>query len=101
MITSLIGRQFWIMSVRVVIRKVLSLCTICVRSIAQSPHPLMADLPSSRVKACRPFSRVEVVLDLTTDAFLAAFDWFVARRGLPSDIYSDCGTNFVGAAKQL
>lgn len=138
-ITSLIGRQFWIMSVRVVIRKVLSLCTICVRSIAQSPHPLMADLPSSRVKACRPFSRVgvdyagplqmrecrlrkarrykvyiavfvcmtvkavhlEVVLDLTTDAFLAAFDRFVARRGLPSDIYSDCGTNFVGAAKQL
>lgn len=44
---------------------------------------------------------LEVVSDLTTDAFLAAFDRFVARRGLPSDIYSDNGTNFVGADKKL
>jgi len=29
---------------------------------------------------------LEVVSDLSTDAFLAAFDRFVARRGLPSDI---------------
>ncbi|XP_025191834.1 uncharacterized protein LOC112592072 [Melanaphis sacchari] len=43
----------------------------------------------------------EVVSDLSTDAFLAAFDRFVARRGLPSDIYSDCSTNFVGADRQL
>lgn len=44
---------------------------------------------------------LEVVSDLSTDAFLAAFDRFVARRGLPSRIFSDCGTNFVGADKQL
>lgn len=44
---------------------------------------------------------LEMVLDLSTDAFLAALDRFVARRGLPSAIYSDCGTNFVGASKQL
>lgn len=44
---------------------------------------------------------LEVVTDLSTSAFLAALDRFVARRGLPSDIYSDCGTNFVGAAKHL
>ncbi|CAI6351883.1 unnamed protein product [Macrosiphum euphorbiae] len=44
---------------------------------------------------------LEVVSNLSTDAFLAALDRFVARRGLPSDIYSDCGTNFVGANKQL
>jgi len=44
---------------------------------------------------------LEVVSDLSTDAFLAAFDRFIARRGLPSDIYSDCGTNFMGANKQL
>lgn len=35
--------------------------------------------------------------NLTTQAFLAALDRFVARRGLPVRLYSDCGTNFVGA----
>lgn len=44
---------------------------------------------------------LEVVTDLSTDAFLAAFDRFTARRGLPSDVFSDCGTNFVGADKKL
>ncbi|XP_025204443.1 uncharacterized protein LOC112601188 [Melanaphis sacchari] len=44
---------------------------------------------------------LELVTDLSTDAFLAAFDRFVARRGMPSAVYSDCGTNFVGASKRL
>lgn len=44
---------------------------------------------------------LEVVSDLSTPAFLAALDRFVARRGLCSAIYSDCGTNFVGASRYL
>lgn len=44
---------------------------------------------------------LEVVSDLSADAFIAALTRFVARRGLPTNIYSDCGTNFVGAAAQL
>jgi len=44
---------------------------------------------------------LEIVSDLTTDAFLAALDRFVARRGTPAHLYSDCGTNYVGAARQL
>ncbi|XP_050065896.1 uncharacterized protein LOC126554955 [Aphis gossypii] len=44
---------------------------------------------------------LETVTALSSDAFLLTLDRFVARRGLPSSIYSDCGTNFVGAAKQL
>lgn len=44
---------------------------------------------------------VEVVTDLTTDGFLAALTRFVSRRGPCSDIYSDCGTNFVGADATL
>lgn len=44
---------------------------------------------------------IEIVSDLTSNAFLAALDRFVARRGIPSDLYSDCGTNYVGAARQL
>lgn len=99
----------------------------------------MADLPVSRVQACRAFTAVgidyadplvmketklrksreykvyialfvcmstkaihlEVVLDLSTDAFLAALDRFVARQGVPTSIHSDCGTNFIGAAQKL
>eukprot|EP00102_Acyrthosiphon_pisum_P010921 XP_008179430.1 PREDICTED: uncharacterized protein LOC103308201 [Acyrthosiphon pisum] len=44
---------------------------------------------------------VEIVSDLTTEAFLAALDRFIARRGVPTHVYSDCGTNYVGAARQL
>lgn len=43
----------------------------------------------------------ELVSNLSTNAFLASSDRFVARRGLPSDVYTDCGTNFIGANKQL
>lgn len=43
---------------------------------------------------------IELVSSLSTEAFLAAFDRFTARRGLPTEILSDCGTNFVGAARQ-
>jgi len=45
--------------------------------------------------------RLEVVTDLSTEAFMAALDRFVARRGIPAQIHSDCGTNYIGAARQL
>jgi hypothetical protein len=41
---------------------------------------------------------LEVVTSLTTDAFIAALRRFIARRGTPSTIYSDNGTNLRGAA---
>ncbi|KAI8119872.1 hypothetical protein CVS40_8789 [Lucilia cuprina] len=44
---------------------------------------------------------LELVSDLSSDAFLAALDRFVARRGLCGHIHSDNGTNFQGAAKKL
>lgn len=44
---------------------------------------------------------IEVVSDLTTQGFLAAFRRFVSRRGHCSDIWSDNGTNFVGASREL
>lgn len=44
---------------------------------------------------------LEVVSDYSTSAFLAAFRRFTSRRGLCNDVYSDCGTNFVGADSQL
>lgn len=138
-LTALISRQHWVVSLRSVLHKVMTKCTTCVRLNPKPFQPIMADLPADRVQPCRPFARVgidyagplqmrelrlrksrifkvyiavfvcmsvkavhiEVVTELSTDAFLAAFDRFVARRGLPTDVYSDCGTNFIGANKQL
>lgn len=44
---------------------------------------------------------LEIVSDLTTSAFFAAFRRFTARRGKCSDIFSDCGSNFVGAKREI
>ena len=42
---------------------------------------------------------LEAVSELTSNAFLAAFSGFVSRRAYPSNVCSDNGKNFVGAAK--
>ncbi|XP_043284946.1 uncharacterized protein [Venturia canescens] len=44
---------------------------------------------------------LELVTDYTSDAFIAAFRQFTGRRGICHTLYSDCGTNFVGADAQL
>lgn len=44
---------------------------------------------------------IEVVTDYTASAFLAAFHRFTGRRGTPKKMYSECGTNFKGAEKEL
>ena len=44
---------------------------------------------------------IELVSNLTTEAFLSALRRFVARRGLPPEIHSDNATNFKGANNHL
>ena len=44
---------------------------------------------------------LEPVSDLTTESFIGALKRFTGRRGVSSHLYSDCGTNFVGADKEL
>lgn len=44
---------------------------------------------------------IELVSDLSTNAFLGALKRMCARRGTPKHMYSDNGTNFKGAAKVL
>ncbi|XP_075162717.1 uncharacterized protein LOC142235346 [Haematobia irritans] len=44
---------------------------------------------------------LELCSNLSSESFLAAFTRFAARRGLPSKIMSDNGTNFVGAERKL
>ena len=44
---------------------------------------------------------LELVSDLTSDAFVATLRRFVAYRGKPTLIWSDHGSNFVGASREL
>ncbi|XP_018396134.1 PREDICTED: uncharacterized protein LOC108774501 [Cyphomyrmex costatus] len=44
---------------------------------------------------------LELAIDLSSNAFLNVFKRFIARRGCPSEIFSDNGLNFVGAEREL
>ncbi|XP_054717268.1 uncharacterized protein LOC129226664 [Uloborus diversus] len=44
---------------------------------------------------------IEIVGNLSADCFIAALKRFVARRGKPSEVFSDCGSNFVATNKEL
>ena len=44
---------------------------------------------------------LELVSDLTTGALIASLRRFIARCGKPSTIWSDHGTNFAGAAREI
>ncbi|XP_036140647.1 uncharacterized protein LOC118644911 [Monomorium pharaonis] len=44
---------------------------------------------------------LELVTDLTTEGFIAAYKRFTSRRGICSTLMSDCGTNLKGADFEL
>ena len=44
---------------------------------------------------------LELISELSAEAYTASLRSFIARRGLCNNIYSDNGTNFVGAEKEL
>ncbi|XP_055542701.1 uncharacterized protein LOC129728292 [Wyeomyia smithii] len=44
---------------------------------------------------------LEVTTSLSTESFKLALRRFIARRGAPAEIYTDHGTNFVGASREL
>ena len=71
--------------------------------------PLMVKLGRSTVKryACvftclaTRAVHIEVAYSLETDSFLNAYHRFCSRRGTPKSVYSDNGTNFTGAEREL
>lgn len=44
---------------------------------------------------------IEVVQDASTEAFIRAFRRFISRRGRCHTIFSDCGSNFIGANRRF
>jgi hypothetical protein len=50
---------------------------------------------------CTKAVYIDCVSDLSTQALLACLRRFISRRGIPSDIVSDNGKNFVGLSNEL
>lgn len=130
-----INLRYWPIRGRVIARKTVRHCIICLRSSPSLPPPFMAPLPRERVNIECKFAtgvdfcgtimirsrwvvsikcyvaefvcfvtraiHLELVSGLTTEAFLVSLVRFISRRGPCSHIYSDNGTNFVGANKVL
>ncbi|XP_011859672.1 PREDICTED: uncharacterized protein LOC105557117 [Vollenhovia emeryi] len=96
-------QRYWPLSGRREARKTTNSCLECYRRKPKTPEVFMGDLPSERVRgSLRPFTNSGVdYAELTTESFLAALRRFTARRGICSQMVSDNGTNFVGAAREL
>lgn len=135
----LLSQNFWILSARRAISKVIAKCIKCFRNSPKISQPPMGQLPSVRVNQAKPFQvvgvdyagplfitlgkhrgvksqkayiclfvcfttkalHVELVSDLASHAFLAALRRFIAGRGRCNQIFSDRGTNFVGAKSEI
>ncbi|XP_041673747.1 uncharacterized protein LOC121529817 [Drosophila eugracilis] len=127
----LIRAKFWIPRVRKLVKSVVYACKVCVIHKKKLQTQLMGELPKERTSFsdyAGPFEiknytgrpclitkgyvlvfvcfstkaiHLEPTSDLTTEKFLAAFARFVSRRGCPSQVQSDNGKTFVGAAALL
>lgn len=51
-LTELISRRYWVISLRSVLHNILLNCTVCVRLDAKPSYPFMADLQGPRVQPC-------------------------------------------------
>ncbi|XP_043242111.1 uncharacterized protein LOC122391871 [Amphibalanus amphitrite] len=132
---NLVRKKFWMPKARASVKKLIWRCAFCRNRRAIPTNPKMADLPSERFDASRPFSSVgldflgpivvrkfrksekryillvtclatraihlEVANAMDTDSFLMALRRFIARRGRPTSIWSDNGTNLVGGEREL
>ncbi|GFW92566.1 integrase catalytic domain-containing protein [Trichonephila clavipes] len=109
LLAHVLRQSHWIVGSRKLINKCIRKCLKCNKFKTSTTTPqLMGNLPKHRVTLERPFFscatkavHIEAVGDLTTDSFIAALRRFSARRGAPRHIYSDNGTNFVGARRKL
>ncbi|XP_063929879.1 uncharacterized protein LOC135142140 [Zophobas morio] len=131
--------NYWPVSGRSQVRKVLHKCINCFKVNPKPYTQIMGNLPEERLMSARPFCNVgvdfggpifikegrgrgkrtvksyiclfvclctkaihlELVGDLTTDAFFNALKRLISRRGNISYIISDNATNFVGTKREL
>ncbi|XP_073956512.1 uncharacterized protein [Choristoneura fumiferana] len=101
-------------------KRVIARCARCLLRKARPAAPATGDLPAARLAyGARPFSftgldyfgplevtvarhlHLEVVVSLSTDSAINALRRFIARRGCPTELWSDNATAFRGAAREL
>ncbi|KAL4113825.1 hypothetical protein QTP88_017393 [Uroleucon formosanum] len=98
LIIAMLRQEFWVVSCREAVRRIIFKCVTCTRHKALHPTPRMGILREARVHSVRAFSSVGTNYE---GPYLIKEYRFIARRGVPAHVYSDCGTNYVGAARQL
>ncbi|GBM13377.1 hypothetical protein AVEN_45202-1 [Araneus ventricosus] len=116
--------NYWILKSRRTIKKIIRTCIICQGFSVKQPEIPEGTPPEDRVIGmdvagpliikenkkvwiliitCAVYRAVhlELLMSLSTDNFILALRRFIARRGRPSIIYSDNGTNFIGMDNSL
>ncbi|XP_008185507.1 uncharacterized protein LOC103310109 [Acyrthosiphon pisum] len=106
-LTTVVRRRFWPIKGRVIARSIFRRCIQCIKAKPIRYSNRIRGRPSKKawiaifvcfsIKAIHP----KAVEDMTSAAFLAALRRFISRRGKPSTMWSDNGTNFVGAEREL
>ncbi|GFX92565.1 integrase catalytic domain-containing protein [Trichonephila clavipes] len=91
-------QRFWPLRGRSIARKIVHECVVCFKNKPIVANHLMGSLPREETSKA---VHLEIVSDLTTDAFLATLKRFVARREKCATISSDNAKNFVGANREL
>ena len=115
---------YWRVSANSAVKNFIFRCVDCRRLRGRIGEQKMADLPSCRSTETGPFivkqrrsevkrygaiftcmaSRavhIEVTFSLDSDYFILALRQLIARRGNVRSIYSDNGSNFIGAEREL
>ena len=121
--------EYWLVGLREMCTDVKGKCVHCRKFYAKSASQIMGMLPLERLKPapawnsigidlvnkrsfgkgygviffCLPSTavRIDIASDYSTDAFLIVFRRFVSIRGCPSLIFSDSGSQLLGASKVL
>ncbi|GFU32829.1 integrase catalytic domain-containing protein [Trichonephila clavipes] len=80
-----IRQNIWILNGRNICRKVVLNCVNCCKANPTCTDQIMADLPKDRVIKNYPFNvsavHLDIVTDLTSNAFIATLKRFIFRRG--------------------
>ncbi|XP_062537886.1 uncharacterized protein LOC134206213 [Armigeres subalbatus] len=107
-----VRQKYYVPCLRTIYKRVRSRCQLCRIRNAQPQPPMMGELPSIRRRVEKRWGvlitcmtvraiHIEIAHSLTADSCIIAIRNFIARRGMPLEIISDCGTNFVGASREL